>query len=160
MANWLDLISLIATVSVFGGIIYVVLLVVRSVSQGVESAKEGLKTKGLHITDKGVAVKTSKRFDREDYQDATQRGIVNVVNASSFRKGGAAHDSDAHLSPPHLVQHHRQRRAWTERRRRRKGYSNGAQATMITRISEYLLKVLQYLPKCRETAGCLLCTCI
>jgi len=102
MANWLDLISLIATVSVFGGIIYVVLLVVRSVSQGVESAKEGLKTKGLHITDKGVAVKTSKRFDREDYQDATQRGIVNVVNASSFRKGGAAHDSDAHLSPPPL----------------------------------------------------------
>ncbi|KAJ7667533.1 hypothetical protein DFH06DRAFT_1469489 [Mycena polygramma] len=87
MANWLDIVSFVLTVSVFAGAVYVVLLVVRSVSQGVESAKEGLKTKGVHITDKGVAVKTSKRFDREDYVDATQRGIVNVVNASSFRKG-------------------------------------------------------------------------
>jgi len=102
MANWLDVISLLVTVAVFGGIIYVVLLVVRSVSQGVESAKEGLKTKGLHITDKGVAVKTSKRFDREDYVDATQRGIVRAVGAASFGKGGTAdpgYSSDAHLSP-------------------------------------------------------------
>ncbi|KAJ7477235.1 hypothetical protein B0H11DRAFT_1917179 [Mycena galericulata] len=100
MATWLDLISLLTTVAVFGGIIYAVLLVVRSVSQGVESAKEGLKTKGLHITDKGVSVKTSKRFDREDYVDATQRGFVKAVNASSFRKGGA--DSTEHLSPTPL----------------------------------------------------------
>ncbi|KAJ7122931.1 hypothetical protein C8R44DRAFT_784953 [Mycena epipterygia] len=100
MANWLDLISLLATVAVFGGIVYAVLVVVRSVSQGVESAKEGLKTKGLHITDKGVSVKTSKRFDREDYVDATQRGFVKAVNASSFRKGGANDSqSDGHLSP-------------------------------------------------------------
>jgi len=75
----------------------VVLLVVRSVSQGVESAKEGLKTKGVHITDKGVSVKTSKRFDREDYVDATQRGLLKAVNASTFRKGGAESDG---LSPP------------------------------------------------------------
>ncbi|KAJ7163830.1 hypothetical protein C8R43DRAFT_1122792 [Mycena crocata] len=101
--DWLDLISLLVTVAVFGGIIYAVLSVVRSVSQGVESAKEGLKTKGLHITDQGVSVKTSKRFDREDYVDATQRGFVKAVNASSFRKGGAAaDDSDGHLSPPPL----------------------------------------------------------
>ncbi|KAJ7222426.1 hypothetical protein GGX14DRAFT_540412 [Mycena pura] len=121
MANWLDVIALLVTVAVFGGIVYVVLLIVRSVSQGVESAKEGLKTKGLHITDKGVAVKTSKRFDREDYVDATQRcvrstanhrtrlltfllrrGIVRAVGAASFRKGGAAepgYSSDGHLSP-------------------------------------------------------------
>ncbi|KAJ7762737.1 hypothetical protein DFH07DRAFT_739218, partial [Mycena maculata] len=90
----------VQTLAVFGGIIYVVLLVVRSVSQGVESAKEGLKTKGLHITDKGVSVKTSKRFDREDYVDATQRGFVKAVNASSFRKGGATDTPDGHLSPP------------------------------------------------------------
>ncbi|KAF7330864.1 hypothetical protein MVEN_02425900 [Mycena venus] len=79
MANWVDMVSLLVTVSVFGGIIYVVLLVVQSISQGVESAKEGLKSKGVHITDKGVAVKTSKRFDREDYVDATQRGIVKAM---------------------------------------------------------------------------------
>jgi len=102
MANWLDVIALLVTVAVFGGIVYVVLLIVRSVSQGVESAKEGLKTKGLHITDKGVSVKTSKRFDREDYVDATQRGIVRAVGAASFRKGGAAepgYSSEGHLSP-------------------------------------------------------------
>jgi hypothetical protein len=75
-----------------------------------------LKTKGVHITDKGVAVKTSRRFDREDYVDATQRcavsrslfavcalanaaidrGIVKAVGASSF---GKRSDSDVHLSP-------------------------------------------------------------
>jgi len=104
MANWLDLLSLLATVAVFGGVIYAVLIVVRSVSQGVESAKEGMKAKGVHITDKGLSVKTSKRFDREDYVDATQRGFVKAMNASSFRKGGAVNDSDSdgHLSPPAL----------------------------------------------------------
>ncbi|KAJ7265920.1 hypothetical protein B0H12DRAFT_1230325 [Mycena haematopus] len=99
MADWMDMVSLLVTLSVCGGIIYVVLLVVRSVSQGVESAKEGLKTKGVHITDKGVSVKTSKRFDREDYVDATQRGIIKAANASSF---GKRTDSDSHLSPPSL----------------------------------------------------------
>ncbi|KAJ7499426.1 hypothetical protein FB451DRAFT_976540, partial [Mycena latifolia] len=73
------------TIAVFGGIIYAVLLVVKSVSQGVESAKEGCsENKGVNITDKGVSVKTSKRFDREDYVDATQRGLLKAVNASSF----------------------------------------------------------------------------
>ncbi|KAJ7047851.1 hypothetical protein C8F04DRAFT_24049 [Mycena alexandri] len=103
MANFVDLFSFVATVAVFGGVIYIILSIVRGVSQGVESAKEGLKTKGVHITDKGVSVKTSKRFDREDYVDATQRGIMKTMNASSFRKGGAVHDpSEGHLSPPSL----------------------------------------------------------
>ncbi|KAF7320939.1 hypothetical protein HMN09_00180600 [Mycena chlorophos] len=99
MTNWVDLLSFGATIAVFGGIIYVVLLVVRGVSQGVENAKEGLKTKGVHITDKGVALKTDKRFDREDYVDATQRGLINVVNASSINKGGAASPPSSTLSP-------------------------------------------------------------
>ncbi|KAJ7666514.1 hypothetical protein B0H17DRAFT_1210561 [Mycena rosella] len=101
MANWLDLISLVATIAVFGGIVYAVLMMVQSVSQGVASAKEGLKTKGVNITDKGVSVKTSKRFDREDYVDATQRGLLKAVNASSFRKGAAAHEpgSSGQLQP-------------------------------------------------------------
>ncbi|KAK7061246.1 hypothetical protein R3P38DRAFT_2828380 [Favolaschia claudopus] len=100
MAGWSDMISLFLTVSIFGGIVYVILLVVQSVSQGVESAKEGLKTKGVHITDKGVAVKTSKRFDREDYVDATQRGIVKAVGASSY---GKRSESGDHLSPPAMA---------------------------------------------------------
>ncbi|KAF7354867.1 hypothetical protein MSAN_01401200 [Mycena sanguinolenta] len=98
-SSWTDMVSLVVTLSIFGGIAYVVLLVARSVSQGVESAKEGLKTKGVHITDKGVSVKTSKRFEREDYVDATQRGIVKAMGASSF---GKRNDSDNHLSPPAL----------------------------------------------------------
>ncbi|KAF8211649.1 hypothetical protein K438DRAFT_1958728 [Mycena galopus ATCC 62051] len=101
MANssWIDMVSLLLTISVLGGVVYVVLLVVRSVSQGVESAKEGLKTKGVHITDKGVSVKTSKRFDRENYVDATQRGFVKAVNASSF---GKRDEAGQLLSPPSL----------------------------------------------------------
>ncbi|KAF7297297.1 hypothetical protein MIND_00962900 [Mycena indigotica] len=94
----LDLLSFGVTIAVFGVIIYIVLSIVQGVSQGVENAKEGLKTKGVHITDKGVAVKTSKRFGREDYVDATQRGIVNIVNASSFQKGGAARTPDSESS--------------------------------------------------------------
>lgn len=35
-----------------------------------------LKTRGLTISDKGVSIKTSKRFDREDYVDATQRYVA------------------------------------------------------------------------------------
>ncbi|KAJ8688950.1 hypothetical protein PTI98_013020 [Pleurotus ostreatus] len=101
MANWIDLFSLFATIAVFGGIIYGVLYLVNSVSQGVASTKEALANKGLHISDKGVSVKTSKRFDREDYVDATQRyvlspsakhpltsapdrGFIKAMNAASF----------------------------------------------------------------------------
>lgn len=43
-----------------------------------------LKNKGLHISDKGVSVKTSSRFNREDYLDATQRGFIKAMGASSF----------------------------------------------------------------------------
>ncbi|KAL4255523.1 hypothetical protein AB1N83_013052 [Pleurotus pulmonarius] len=84
MANWIDLFSLFATIAVFGGIIYGVLYLVNSVSQGVASTKEALANKGLHISDKGMSVKTSKRFDREDYVDATQRGFIKAMNAASF----------------------------------------------------------------------------
>ncbi|KAJ7283279.1 hypothetical protein C8J57DRAFT_731676 [Mycena rebaudengoi] len=72
-----------------------------SISRGVESAKEGLKTKGLHITDKGMSVKTSARMDREAYVDATQRGFVKAMGASSFGKGNESR-SEATLSPPPL----------------------------------------------------------
>lgn len=43
-----------------------------------------LKKKGLHITDSGVSVKTDKRFDREDYIDATQRSFIKTMSAASF----------------------------------------------------------------------------
>ena len=46
-----------------------------------------LKTKGLDISDKGVSIKTQKRFDRENYVDATQRCVCAHwarVSTSSF----------------------------------------------------------------------------
>jgi len=73
-----------------------------------------LKTKGLVISDKGVSVKTSRRFDQEDYVDATQRyyppllydtvgllgsffrnrGFIKAMGAASFGK------ADPNSSPP------------------------------------------------------------
>ncbi|KAF5319393.1 hypothetical protein D9619_008527 [Psilocybe cf. subviscida] len=90
MAGLTDFLSLLATLAVFGGLIYGVIFVVKTVNEGVASTKESLKAKGLHVTSSGMSVKTDKRFDREDYVDATQRGIMNAMNAASFRKGGAA----------------------------------------------------------------------
>ncbi|KAL0947949.1 hypothetical protein HGRIS_010578 [Hohenbuehelia grisea] len=81
---WTDVFAFVATLSFLGAVIYGVIFVSKQVSQGVESTKEALKEKGLHISDKGVSVKTSKRFDREDYVDATQRGIIKAMGAASF----------------------------------------------------------------------------
>ncbi|TFK38552.1 hypothetical protein BDQ12DRAFT_683825 [Crucibulum laeve] len=88
MANWIDFLSLIATIGVFGGVVYGVILATKLVSDGVQSTKESLKKQGLDVSDKGVSIKTSKRFDRQDYIDATQRGIMKTMDAASFRKGG------------------------------------------------------------------------
>ena len=41
-----------------------------------------LKSKGLNITDQGVSLKTSKRYDREDYIDSTQRCVS--INSHRF----------------------------------------------------------------------------
>ena len=70
-----------------------------------------LKTKGLNVSDKGISVKTSKRYDHADYMETTRRyvlsqlfftsslaylllltpstslrGLVNIASASSFGK--------------------------------------------------------------------------
>jgi len=40
------------------------------------TTKEKLKSKGYDVSTQGVAVQTQKRFNREDYVDATQRLVV------------------------------------------------------------------------------------
>jgi len=90
MANLFDFVSLLVTLAILGGVVYGVMSMVKTVNEGVASTKESLKAKGLHVTSSGVSVKTDKRFDREEYMDATQRGIINAMGASSFRKGGAS----------------------------------------------------------------------
>ncbi|KAJ4469307.1 hypothetical protein J3R30DRAFT_3409782 [Lentinula aciculospora] len=84
MAELGDFLALIATIVIFAGIVYAVYTVVGSVSEGVKSTKDKLKEKGYEISDKGMSVKTSKRMNREDYVDATQRGLIRAMGASSF----------------------------------------------------------------------------
>jgi hypothetical protein len=66
------------------GVILGVVYVVQQIQQAVHQTKESLKKKGLHITDSGVSVKTDRRFDREDYIDATQRSFIKTMGAASF----------------------------------------------------------------------------
>ncbi|GLB42855.1 hypothetical protein LshimejAT787_1203040 [Lyophyllum shimeji] len=84
MASWLDFLVLFATIVVVGGVIYGVLYISKQISQGVASTKENLKSRGMTISQQGVSIKTSKRFDRADYVDATQRGFVKAYEASTF----------------------------------------------------------------------------
>ncbi|KAH9475013.1 hypothetical protein JR316_0012112 [Psilocybe cubensis] len=101
MASWVDFFSLIATITVFGGVIYGILYVVKSINEGLSSTQASLKSKGLDVSSTGVSVKTSKRFGREDYVDATQRGIVKAMGASSFRRADSSTTSSA-TSPPQI----------------------------------------------------------
>ncbi|KAG6902150.1 hypothetical protein C0995_003907 [Termitomyces sp. Mi166 len=94
MANWIDIFSLTLTLSFIGGIIYAILFVSRKISESVNMTQENLKSKGYAISREGMSVKTSKRFDRSDYVDATQRGFVKAYGAASFGKnsiGSAGH---------------------------------------------------------------------
>ena len=83
----MDIISLLVTVAIFAGVIYGVIFATQLINSGVKSTKESLKKQGVDISDHGVKVKTNKRFDREDYVDATQRGIIKAMGAASFRRG-------------------------------------------------------------------------
>ncbi|KAI0067447.1 hypothetical protein BV25DRAFT_1819786 [Artomyces pyxidatus] len=97
MAGFIDVLSLIFTVSLFVGAIVGVVIVVRKVSQAVDSTKASLREKGWTISDSGVSVKTSKRLNREDYIDATQRGIMKAMSASTF--GNASVTNSPNNSP-------------------------------------------------------------
>jgi len=83
MNNWFDLVSLILVVVFFVAVIGGAVYVANMVSKAVTDAKEGLKTKGLHVTDSGVAIKTGKRVDRENYLDRTQATLVNSMKYAS-----------------------------------------------------------------------------
>ncbi|KAF5375915.1 hypothetical protein D9615_008186 [Tricholomella constricta] len=110
MANWIDFFSLVLTLIIAGGVIYGILFISKQITQRMESTKEKyafsppsavcipliisvppparLKNRGLTVSNKGVSIKTSKRFDREDYMDATQRGVVKAFGASTFGSHG------------------------------------------------------------------------
>ena len=48
------------------------------------SGSNSLRDRGLTISDKGMSVRTTGRYSREDYVDATQRGLMKAMGASSF----------------------------------------------------------------------------
>lgn len=85
-----DVIAFTFTLALIGGFIYGVIYVVNLFNQSVESTKANLKSRGMDISANGMSVKTDKYVDRQDYIDATQRKIINVMEASSFKKGGGA----------------------------------------------------------------------
>ncbi|EAU83743.1 hypothetical protein CC1G_05647 [Coprinopsis cinerea okayama7 len=113
MAGLLDVFSFVLTVGVIGTVVYGILYVVKAVNQGVESTKASLKERGLDVSSSGVSLKTSKHFDRQDYLDATQRGIVNLVEASSVRR------ADGTISTPASILRSDSSASAEERRRRK-----------------------------------------
>lgn len=84
MASWVDLFSLLVTTLFFVGVIVGMIFIGRQISNVVQSTKESLNNRGIAISDKGVSVKTNKRFDRSDYVDATQRGFIKALGSSTF----------------------------------------------------------------------------
>ncbi|KXN82484.1 hypothetical protein AN958_02494, partial [Leucoagaricus sp. SymC.cos] len=74
------------TIGVFGGTIYGVVYVVKQVTESVHSTREKMKEKGYDISRSGVSIKTSKRLDRQDYIDATQRNMLKTMTAASFNR--------------------------------------------------------------------------
>ncbi|PIL32437.1 hypothetical protein GSI_05139 [Ganoderma sinense ZZ0214-1] len=63
-------------------------------------ATSQLKKQGVDVSRHGVSVKTDKRFDREQYLDATQRGFIKAFNASSAgnRPASGSVDEDSSTS--------------------------------------------------------------
>ncbi|KAI6165090.1 hypothetical protein EDD17DRAFT_1419522, partial [Pisolithus thermaeus] len=74
------------TIIVFVGTILAVIYSARKFTSTVAATKESLKNRGISVSDRGVSIKTDKRLDMEDYVDATQRGMIKVLDAASFGK--------------------------------------------------------------------------
>jgi len=83
MASWIDVCFLVIITLFFVGSIIGVLYVARAISSYVKSTKESLQQRGVTISREGVSVKTQRRFDRDDYLDATQRGFVKALGAAT-----------------------------------------------------------------------------
>ncbi|KAL4244626.1 hypothetical protein ABKN59_009185 [Abortiporus biennis] len=84
MSRLIDYFSLIVTLSIFAIVIYAAVIIVNKISSAAQSTKASLKEKGYDVTGDGVQIKKKIRIaDREEYIDATQRGFVKVLGAST-----------------------------------------------------------------------------
>ncbi|KAI0246039.1 hypothetical protein BJV78DRAFT_1258270 [Lactifluus subvellereus] len=80
-----------ATGAVVFGVVFGVVLLVRKCSAAIDATKASLEKRGWTVSKEGVAAVQptgKRRMDHERYLDATQRGIVKAMQASSF--GGPA----------------------------------------------------------------------
>ncbi|CAE6429189.1 unnamed protein product [Rhizoctonia solani] len=70
----------------------------KQLSGAVESTKDGLKKRGLSITENGMSVKTEKRLDRDDYIGGTgrlkKRGLDITENGMSVKTEGRLERDD------------------------------------------------------------------
>ncbi|KAI1784579.1 hypothetical protein LXA43DRAFT_208310 [Ganoderma leucocontextum] len=83
MATWFDYFVLLVTLCIIAGLVFTYFLAKKVLPGAFESAKDSLKKQGVDVSRQGLSVKTDKRFDREQYLDATQRGFIKAFNASS-----------------------------------------------------------------------------
>ncbi|KAF8550795.1 hypothetical protein OG21DRAFT_1487498 [Imleria badia] len=83
MASWIDIFSLLMTTLFFVGVVLGVLYASQAFSSSVQSTKASLEQRGITLSRDGVSLKTQKRFDREAYLDATQRGLVKALGAAT-----------------------------------------------------------------------------
>ncbi|TFK51384.1 hypothetical protein OE88DRAFT_1735293 [Heliocybe sulcata] len=100
MATWLDVLSFIFTASLFAGVAIGVAYAGNAISNAMASTKESLKAKGVDISKSGMSVKTSGRYTREDYIDATQRGFIKSMSATSFGQQDPATGNGHANAPP------------------------------------------------------------
>ncbi|KAI0260598.1 hypothetical protein BC834DRAFT_973321 [Gloeopeniophorella convolvens] len=88
MSRITDVFSLIFTAAFALGVVLGLALLARKCSAAIDSTRASLEERGWKVSGSGVSVKTTRRLDREHYLDATQRGLMKVANASSFRARG------------------------------------------------------------------------
>ncbi|KAG9312595.1 hypothetical protein JVU11DRAFT_6992 [Chiua virens] len=79
----IDIFSLVMTTFLFVGTIFGIFYAIKSISAYLKTTKASLEARGCTISSGGVSFKTEKRFDREDYLDATQRGLVRALGATT-----------------------------------------------------------------------------
>ena len=66
----------IQTVALVAALVYTAVRVINFITKGLQSTKESLTRRGVTLSEHGMAIKTKKRMDQDDYYDATQRYVT------------------------------------------------------------------------------------
>jgi len=84
MSNWLDIISFVVSLALFVGVVVGAIYAAKAISNTIDETKKSLNEKGVNVSASGISLKTSKHLTREDYLDATQRGMVKAIQTSTI----------------------------------------------------------------------------